>query len=47
MLSLQKKLTVNIGFEFMHMSDPEERTWIRDRIEGKEKSIKFTLNGRK
>ena len=31
----------------MHMSDPEERTWIRDRIEGKEKSIKFTLNGKK
>ena len=46
--SLQEILSIaketyckNIGFEFMHMSDPEERTWIRDRIEGKEKSIKF------
>ncbi len=37
----------NIGFEFMHMSDPEERKWIRDRIEGKEKEIKFTDNGKK
>ena len=52
--SLQEILSIaketyckNIGFEFMHMSDPGERTWIRDRIEGKEKSIKFTLNGKK
>ena len=52
--SLQEILSIaketycrNIGFEFMHMSDPDERTWIRDRIEGKEKSIKFTLNGKK
>ena len=36
-----------IGYEFMHMSDPEERTWIRERIEGKEKGIKFTDNGKK
>ena len=26
-----------IGYEFMHMSDPEERKWIRERIEGKRK----------
>ena len=31
----------------MHMSDPDERQWIRDRIEGKEKIIKFTDNGKK
>tara|TARA_Y100000590_G_scaffold174126_1_gene199066 strand:- start:4705 stop:7602 length:2898 start_codon:yes stop_codon:yes gene_type:complete len=37
----------NIGFEFMHMSDPEERRWIRDRIEGKKREIKFTENGKK
>ena len=37
----------NIGYEFMHMSDPEERSWIRERIEGKEKGIKFTENGKK
>ncbi len=37
----------NIGYEFMHMADPEERSWIRERIEGKEKGIKFTENGKK
>ena len=37
----------NIGYEFMHMSDPIERSWIRERIEGKEKGIKFTENGKK
>ena len=47
-LSIAKKTYCqNIGFEFMHMSDPEERKWIRDRIEGREKEIKFTENGRK
>ena len=25
----------NIGYEYMHMSDPVERSWIRERIEGK------------
>ena len=25
----------------MHMGDPDEKTWIRDRIEGPEKDINF------
>jgi 2-oxoglutarate dehydrogenase E1 component len=29
------------------MGDPEEKTWIRDRIEGPEKNISFTENGKK
>ena len=37
----------NIGYEYMHMSDPVERSWIRERIEGKEKGIRFTENGKK
>ena len=36
----------NIGYEFMHMGDPDEKTWIRNRIEGPEKDIKFTENGK-
>ncbi len=36
-----------IGYEFMHMGDPEEKTWIRNRIEGPEKDIVFTQNGKK
>jgi len=47
-LSIAKKTYCqNIGFEFMHMSEPKERQWIRDRIEDKEKGIKFTENGKK
>ena len=34
---LKKTYCSNIGYEFMHMSDPEEKAWIRDRIEGLEK----------
>ena len=44
---LKKTYSSNIGYEFMHMSDPEEKTWIRDRIEGPEKNISFTKNGKK
>jgi len=44
---LKKTYCSNIGYEFMHMGDPEEKTWIRDRIEGKEKNINFTNNGKK
>ena len=31
----------------MHMGDPEEKAWIRNRIEGPEKNIYFTDNGKK
>ena len=31
----------------MHMGDPDEKTWIRNRIEGPEKDITFTENGKK
>ena len=44
---LKKTYSSNIGYEFMHMGDPDEKTWIRDRIEGLEKNISFTENGKK
>ena len=44
---LKKTYCSKIGYEFMHMGDPDEKSWIRDRIEGKEKDIKFTENGKK
>ena len=31
----------------MHMGDPDEKAWIRNRIEGPEKKIIFTENGKK
>jgi 2-oxoglutarate dehydrogenase E1 component len=47
LLILKKTYSLNIGYEFMHMGDPEEKAWIRDRIEGAEKNISFTKNGKK
>ncbi len=44
---LKKTYSSNIGYEFMHMGDPDEKNWIRNRIEGPEKEIKFTDNGKK
>ena len=44
---LKKTYCGNIGYEFMHMGDPDEVTWIRDRIEGPEKEVNFTKNGKK
>ena len=44
---LKKTYCSNIGYEFMHMGDPEQKSWIRDRVEGKEKEIRFTINGKK
>jgi len=44
---LKKTYSSNIGYEFMHMADPDEKSWVRDRIEGVEKNISFTANGKK
>ena len=44
---LKKTYSSNIGYEFMHMGDPNEKTWIRNRVEGPEKDIQFTENGKK
>ena len=35
---LKKTYCSTIGYEFMHMSDPEEKAWVRNRIEGPEKN---------
>ena len=44
---LKRTYCSNIGFEFMHMNDPEEKSWIQARIEGKDKEIHFTERGKK
>ena len=31
----------NIGYEFVHMSDPDEKAWVRNRIEGARKNYCF------
>jgi 2-oxoglutarate dehydrogenase E1 component len=36
-----------LGVEFMHISDPVEKAWIQERIEGPDKGITFTDNGKR
>ena len=36
-----------MAVEFMHMSDPRHKAWIQERIEGPDKSIEFTAEGKK
>ncbi len=35
------------ALQYMHISDPEEAGWLKERIEGLGKEIEFTKNGRK
>ena len=36
-----------IGYEFMHISDPAEKAWMQERIEGPDKEITFTKEGKR
>jgi 2-oxoglutarate dehydrogenase E1 component len=36
----------NIGVQYMHISDPAEKSWIQERIEGRDKEISFTKEGK-
>ena len=37
----------HIGTEYMHISDPVQRAWIQERIEGADKEVRFTPEGKK
>lgn len=37
----------NVGLEYMHLSDIEERRFLQERMEGADKHIEFTENGKK
>ncbi len=36
-----------IGYEFMHINDPEQKDWLQRRIEGPDKHIVFTREGKR
>jgi 2-oxoglutarate dehydrogenase E1 component len=36
-----------LGIEFQHISDPEEKSWLQERIEGPDKGVAFTPEGKK
>ena len=43
---LKKTYCGPIGYEYMHISNPTERKWFRDRVEKDENALKFTKNGK-
>src|SRR5277367_4705030 len=47
MAILRRTYCGTIGFEFMHISDPAEKSWIQERIEGPDKEIQFTKEGKR
>jgi len=44
---LKRTYCSTLGVEFMHISDPVEKAWIQERIEGPDKAITFTPEGKK
>lgn len=37
----------NVGVEFLHLSDPAEKSWIQERIEGPRNQTDFTVEGKR
>ncbi len=44
---LRRTYCGSIGFEFMHISNPAEKRWLQERIEGPRKEIAFTDMGKR
>ncbi|MTI17829.1 2-oxoglutarate dehydrogenase E1 component [Rhodobacteraceae bacterium RKSG542] len=44
---LKRTYCSTLGVEFMHISDPAAKSWIQERIEGPDKHVAFTPQGKK
>lgn len=44
---LKRTYCGRIGYEFMHINDPEQKDWLQRRIEGPDKEIAFTPEGKR
>jgi 2-oxoglutarate dehydrogenase E1 component len=44
---LQRTYCQTLGVEFMHISAPDQKAWIQERIEGPDKEITFTREGKR
>ena len=44
---LKRTYCHTLGVEFMHISDPVQKAWLQQRIEGADKEISFTPEGKK
>jgi 2-oxoglutarate dehydrogenase E1 component len=43
---LRRTYCGNVGVQYMHISDPKEKAWLQERIEGRDKEIVFTREGK-
>src|SRR5436190_789050 len=43
---LRRTYCGNVGVQYMHISDPAEKAWLQERIEGRDKEISFTKEGK-
>jgi 2-oxoglutarate dehydrogenase E1 component len=43
---LRRTYCGNVGVQYMHISDPKEKGWLQARIEGRDKEIVFTKEGK-
>ena len=43
---LKRTYCSTLGVEFMHISDPAEKAWVQERIEGPDKGIEFSTRGK-
>ncbi len=44
---LKRTYCSTLGVEFMHISDPAAKAWIQERIEGPDKHVEFTPQGKR
>jgi 2-oxoglutarate dehydrogenase E1 component len=44
---LQRTYCQTLGVEFMHISNPAQKSWLQERIEGPDKEITFTPEGKR
>ena len=44
---LRRTYCRHIGVEFMHITSPAQKSWIQERIEGRDKDIAFTREGKR
>ncbi|MDO1557931.1 2-oxoglutarate dehydrogenase E1 component [Brevundimonas sp. 2R-24] len=43
---LERTYCGSVGVQYMHIAEPAEKAWIQDRIEGRDKEIAFTNEGK-
>lgn len=45
--ALRQTYCGTVGIEFLHLTDPDEKQWIQERIEGPRNQTDFTVNGKR